>query len=181
MGRIRQRAAEGLLPGDRFTVTRTFSVADIQHFARITRDYNPVHFDEPYIRLRRFKAPISHGLLTASLLTEIGGQIGWLASGMNLRFRCPVYAGDSLTCEWTITEIDDGGRAKATVRITNSDGVVVLEADTTGVVPGEQEQARLVQMISEGDPTNGAAGEPCRLPRRVSTSSPPKDDHDESA
>lgn len=157
MKQLRQRAIEGLAVGDEFVVTRTFTTDEIRQFAHLSRDYNPVHLDEPYARLRNFEAPVSHGLLTASLLTEIGGQIGWLASGMTFRFRRPVYADEALSCRWSITEIDDRGRATAVITITNPDGVTVLEAQTTGVLPGDAERARLAEMVAEGDPTNGAA------------------------
>lgn len=85
MQQLRQRAIEGLAVGDEFVVTRIFTTDEILQFAHLSRDYNPVHLDEPYARLRNFKAPVSHGLLTASLLTEIGGQIGWLASDVPLQ------------------------------------------------------------------------------------------------
>ena len=49
-------------------------------------DINPVHFDERFAKIKNIERPICHGLLIASLLTEIGGQIGWLASGMSLKF-----------------------------------------------------------------------------------------------
>jgi len=156
MKSLRQRAIDGLQVGDSFTLSRTFSEQDIQDFARISRDYNPVHVDLPFARLRRFDALVSHGLLTASLLTEIGGQIGWLGSGMDLRFRRPVYAGETITCRWTITAIDGRGRARAAIVMTNPEGEIVLEAQTTGVVPGEAERARLAAMVAEGDPTNRA-------------------------
>lgn len=154
---FRQRAAEGLRIGDSFTIARSFSDEDIQLFAQVSRDYNPVHFDTCYAELRNFRAPISHGLLTASLITEVGGQIGWLASGMNFRFKRPVYAGEIITCHWVITEMDERGHAKAEVTITNADGIVVLEAETTGILPGPKERQRLEQMLSDGYPTNGAA------------------------
>lgn len=156
MRNARQLAIDGLRKGDRFTVTRAFTMEDIQRFAEISRDYNPVHVDLPYAQLRNFRAPISHGLLTASLLTEVGGQIGWLATGMNFRFKRPVYSGELITCVWEITDIDERGRAQASIQITNPDGEVVLEAETSGVLPGEKERARLREMVAEGDPTNGA-------------------------
>ncbi len=155
MKQLRQRAIDGLAVGDEFVVTRTFTSEEIRQFAHLSRDYNPVHLDVPYARLRNFKAPVSHGLLTASLLTEIGGQIGWLASGMTFRFKRPVYADEALSCRWTITEIDERGRARAQVTITNPDDVVVLKAETTGVIPGDAERARLAAMVAEGDSTNG--------------------------
>lgn len=155
MNAMRERAAEGLQPGDRFSVTRTFTHEEVHAFARLSGDYNPVHFDQAFAELKGFRAPVAHGLLTGSLLTEIGGQIGWLAAGMNFRFRRPVYVGEAITCQWTITDIDARGRATALVSMTNPDGVVVLEADVTGIVPGDPERQRLQQMLTEGDPTNG--------------------------
>ncbi|PNB70800.1 acyl dehydratase [Pseudomonas sp. GW456-E7] len=152
----RERAAEGLQVGDRFTIVRCFTEDDIRQFAQISRDYNPVHCDARYAQLRRFKAPIAHGLLTASLVTEIGGQIGWLATGMSFEFKRPVYPGEPITCHWLIADIDERGHAKAEVRILNAQGVTVLEATTTGVLPGTEERERLKQMLAEGDFTNGA-------------------------
>ncbi|WP_248800796.1 MaoC family dehydratase [Pseudomonas sp. MWU13-2105] len=153
----RERAAEGLQIGDRFTIFRCFSDEEIRQFSQISRDYNPVHCDARYAQLRRFKTPIAHGLLTASLITEIGGQIGWLATGMNLAFKRPVYPGESITCHWLIVGIDERGHAKAEVRVLNAEGITVLEATTTGVLPGTEERECLKQMLSEGDPSNGAA------------------------
>ena len=155
MTNFRARAAEGLQVGDSFTISRTFTDDEVALFAKISRDYNPVHFDPRYAEVRNFKTPICHGLLTASLVTEIGGQIGWLASGMNFRFKKPVYAGETITCKWVITEIDQYCRAKASVVIANEEGVTVLEADISGVVPGLEERVLLTRMLSEGDPTNG--------------------------
>ncbi|PVZ53970.1 acyl dehydratase [Pseudomonas sp. B1(2018)] len=152
----RERAADGLQVGDRFTIVRCFTEDDIRQFAQISRDYNPVHCDARYAQLRRFKAPIAHGLLTASLVTEIGGQIGWLATGMSFQFKHPVYAGEQITCHWLVTDIDERGRAKAEVMIFNAEGVTVVEATTSGVLPGTEERERLKQMLAEGDPNQGA-------------------------
>ncbi|PMY59733.1 MULTISPECIES: MaoC family dehydratase [Pseudomonas] len=158
MKSFRQRATEGLQAGDRFTLSRCFSEADIQGFATLSRDYNPVHFDAEFAAARRFRAPVSHGLLTASLLTEIGGQIGWLASAMSFQFKQPVYAGDTITCHWVIQALDEQGRATAAISMTNEDGIIVLEGQTSGLVPGPKERAILMRMLAEGDPSNGAAG-----------------------
>ncbi len=152
---IRQRAAKGLRKGDRFTITRRFTAEDINAFATLSRDYNPVHCDGPYVELKGLRAPIAHGLLTGSLLTEIGGQIGWFASAMAFRFKKPVYAGETLTCHWLISDIDDRGRAKAEINIINQDQTTVLTAEITGVIPNENERKRLTEMLAEGDPTNG--------------------------
>jgi acyl dehydratase len=157
MKSFRQRAAEGLQTGDSFILSRCFSEEDVQRFAQISRDYNPVHFDARFAEARRFKAPVSHGLLTASLMTEIGGQIGWLASAMTFQFKHPVYPGETVTCYWVIKDMDEKGRAKAVITMTNEDGITVLEGETRGVLPGPREREIMMQMLAEGDPTNGVA------------------------
>jgi hypothetical protein len=74
---------------------------------------------------------------------------------MNFRFKGPVYVGETITCNWVITTIDQKGRAKASVTITKEEGVSVIEAEIGGIVPGLEECKVLSQMLSEGDPTNG--------------------------
>ncbi len=166
MTNIRKKAAEGLTTGDIFSISRTFSEDDVIMFADLSRDYNPVHFDDRFAKIKNFERPICHGLLIASLLTEIGGQIGWLASGMNLKFIKPVYPGDTVQCDLTITDIDKKGRAKAEVLFTNGEGLAVLKAVLTGIVPGEPEMRILRDMLKEGDPTNKATRpHPARLSR----------------
>ena len=75
---------------------------------------------------------------------------------MSLEFKRPVYAGDQITCHWLIADIDGRGCAKAEVQILNAEGITVLEATTSGVLPGTEERKRLKQMLADGDPTNGA-------------------------
>jgi acyl dehydratase len=124
------------------------------NFADITRDYNPIHFDNRFAQLKNLNGRICHGLLVGSMLTEIGGQIGWLASGMNFRFKKPVYFGDTIICTFTITDIDNNNRARARVVYQNNEGITVLEADLTGILPGTLERRVLSAMVEEGDPTN---------------------------
>ena len=151
---IRKKAIEGFQIGDTIRISRTFSEDDMIRFAEITKDYNPVHFDDRFASVKKFKSRICHGLLVASLLTEIGGQIGWLASSMNFQYKKPVYFEDTLTCQFTISQIDDRGRAQADVIYKNQNGATVIEASLTGILPGNDEKEVLQQMLDEGDPTN---------------------------
>ena len=158
MKTMRERAADGLKVGDVFHTSRTFTREEVDLFAKISGDYNPVHFDAEFAQSRNFSAPICHGLLTASLLTEIGGQIGWLASSMNFQFKRPVYPEQAVLCEWVITEMDERGRAKASVVMTNESGEVVLTADVGGVVSGERQKELLKKMVAAGDLHNPLRG-----------------------
>jgi 3-hydroxybutyryl-CoA dehydratase len=155
MSIIRQNTIAGLTPGTAFTVTRTFSESQVSQFAELTRDYNPIHFDPRFVAVKGFKQRICHGLLVGSMITEVGGQIGWLASSINFRFKRPVYIGDTITCTLTIMEIDEKGRAKADAVLVNQEGDVVLTTHLTGRVPGDAEILVLKQMVEEGDLTNG--------------------------
>jgi 3-hydroxybutyryl-CoA dehydratase len=146
---IRKKTIQGLIAGDTFLVTRTFTESDTNIFADITRDYNPVHFNEHFAAAKNFNGKICHGLLAASIITEIGGQIGWLATGMDFRFKKPVYFKNTITCRFTITSIDDNGRAIAEAVYKNQEGTVVLEATITGILPNAQERDILSQMVDE--------------------------------
>jgi 3-hydroxybutyryl-CoA dehydratase len=154
MSEIRKKTIQGLKAGDTFSVSRRFSEVDMTAFAQITRDYNPVHFDSRFSDAKNFKARICHGLLVGSILTEIGGQIGWLATVMNFRFWQPVYFDETITCRFTITDIDARRRARAQALYSNADGRIVLEAELEGILPDETERRILDTMVAEGDPTN---------------------------
>jgi 3-hydroxybutyryl-CoA dehydratase len=154
MSDIRKRAIEGLKQGDTLSISRTFSEQDTIRFADISRDYNPVHFDERFAKVKNYERRVCHGLLIAGMVTEIGGQIGWLASGMDFKFKKPVYFGDTIQCDFTITDINERGRAKADAVLKNGDGIIVLEAVITGFLPGDREKQVMKDMLAEGDPTN---------------------------
>ena len=154
MSNTRQKAIAGLKPGDSFAVSRTFTEQDMMAFADISRDYNPVHFDDRFASAENFHGRICHGLLVASLVTEVGGQMGWLASGMNFRFKKPVYFGDTIECSLTITELDDRNRAKVEAVFKNQQNEIVIEASLTGIIPSLPERRVMEAMMAEGDPTN---------------------------
>lgn len=147
MNSPREKAIAGLVKGDTFQIKRTFAEAEITQFEALSRDHNPVHSDSAFAQAKGFAGPIAHGLLTATLITEIGGQLGWLASSMSFRFRRPVYPGDELTCVWSIVRIDKHGRATAEVTVHNGIGEIVLTAETEGLIPNEAERVMLASMI----------------------------------
>ncbi len=155
---FRIKAMEGLSEGDSFKFTRKFTKDETLHFGDITQDYNPVHYDDRWTRLKGFKSPICHGLLVGSMICEFGGQVGWLATGMNFRFIKPVYFGDTIRCDLKITKIAGNGRAEAEASFTNQQGQQVCRAHLTGRLPLTEERELLQQMLEEGDPTNKLSG-----------------------
>ncbi len=155
MENMRTRAAAGISQGDTFTISRTFSTEETEAFGALTRDYNPVHHDERFARARGLPGVIMHGLLAGGMITEIGGQVGCLASSMNFEFVRPVFAGDTVTCVLTFEEVDEAGRkARASAMMRNQHGELVARGGFKGLLPVGEERRELARMIEEGDPTN---------------------------
>ncbi|MCB2192458.1 MAG: MaoC family dehydratase [Deltaproteobacteria bacterium] len=154
MSRMREKAAQGIEAGDVFAVTRTFSREETEAFGHLTKDYNPVHYDQEFAGVKGFPRLILHGLLTAGMICEVGGQLAWLATGMDFRFRRPVFFGDTITCTVTVISVDPRGWAKAEALYTNQHGEVVVSAKMEGQVPRGDSQEILQQRVDEGDPYN---------------------------
>ncbi|PVH27963.1 MaoC family dehydratase [Pararhodobacter oceanensis] len=83
---------------------------DIELFAEISTDHNPVHLDDDYARDTIFEGRIAHGMLTAGLISAIIGEQlpghGTIYMGQNLKFLAPVRPGDVVTAEVSVREID---------------------------------------------------------------------------
>jgi 3-hydroxybutyryl-CoA dehydratase len=154
---IRKKAVHGLKPGDVFIYTRRFKKEESRVFGDLTNDYNPVHYDSRWTEEKGFKGLICHGLLIGGMICEFGGQVGWLATGMNFKFLAPVYFNDTILCRVTITYIEKNGRAGADAVFTNQDKKKVGLAEMTGLLPLKKEKQILIQMMEEGDPSNKLA------------------------
>ncbi len=127
-------------PGEKAAFTRTLTEADVALFIGTTWDVNPLHTDELYCRQTPFKRRIVPGLLTASLLTHLGGLWAFLATEMGFQFLAPVYVGDSLTAQAEVAEIDnETGKVLLKCSCINQDGTQVLTAEVRGY-PGKFER-----------------------------------------
>ncbi len=141
---IRRKLLEGnVAAGDSFSIARTFTVEDVALFTGISHDHNPVHSKVKYAKGKGFDGLVCHGLHVGSLMSEIGGQLAMLASGMNFRFRCPVYFGDTITCTLTIDEMDERSRVKCSALFVNHSGDTVIEGQLFGILPNEEERMLL--------------------------------------
>jgi acyl dehydratase len=140
MSEIRKKTVEGIEVGDTFTAARTFVEEDLPVFARMTKNFNPVYSDEKFAKAKKLKGKVCPGLLVGSLVTEIGGEMGWFASKLDFRFRNPVYFGDTVTCALTITCMARKGLTEAKAVCRNQDGETVLEAFLKGYIPVAKEK-----------------------------------------
>ena len=89
---------------------KTITDRDIELFAEVSTDRNPVHLDEAYARDTIVAGRIAHGMLTAGLISAvIGEQLpghGTVYLGQTLKFMAPVRPGDTVQAEVTVTAID---------------------------------------------------------------------------
>lgn len=139
--RLRDAFAE-LEVGKTFTYRRTFTEGDLTAFCGITGDYNPYHQDDGFARESWFGRRTLPGLLTASMMTHIGGMLGFLATEMSFEYLSAVYPGDTVTCTVTISEKDEEKRRMTgEAEFTNQEGKQVLRARFSGF-PGKVRLAR---------------------------------------
>ncbi|MBP8132622.1 MAG: MaoC family dehydratase [Candidatus Hydrogenedentes bacterium] len=122
--------------GEQAELTKTFAVADIETFARISGDVNPIHLDEAYARETRFGGRIAHGMLVAGLISAVLGTKlpgpGAVYLGQELRFKAPVRPGDAVTARAVVTEWNgDKGVVKLNTTAVNQDGVEVIAGTAT--------------------------------------------------
>ena len=107
---------------------------DIEKFAEISTDHNPVHLDDEYARDTIFEGRIAHGMLTAGLVSAvIGEQLpghGTIYMSQNLKFLAPVRPGDLVHAEVKVIDmVIDKRRVKLDCRCeVNGKNVLVGEA-----------------------------------------------------
>ena len=108
---------EDLEVGMSATTSMTITGEQIDTFAKITGDFNPIHVDEEAAKAAGFPGRIAHGALSASLISAVLGNDlpgpGAVFVELNLRFRRPALIGDEVTAVATVQEINERtGRVK---------------------------------------------------------------------
>ena len=128
-----QKAWDSLPEGAVFIYRRTFTEGDVALFCGVTGDFNPYHQDDTFAEQNWFGRRIVPGLLTGSMITHMGGMIGFLAREMTFEFLAPVYIGDTITCTITMREKDETRRLfLADASYVNQDGKEILRATFNG-------------------------------------------------
>lgn len=124
---------EAMQVGQTFTFRRTFTDGDLSLFCGVTGDYNPYHIDDAFVEESWFERRSIPGLLTGSMITQIGGMIGFLVTDMTFQFLLPVYVGDTITCEVIVRHKDEAKRRiNAEATFVNQRGAKVLKASFSG-------------------------------------------------
>lgn len=101
-----ERAFEKISQGDSQLVSRVVSDQDIEMFAAITGDHNPIHLQDDFARTTIFKTKIAHGILTAGLISAAIGKFPGVIVyySQTLSFRKPVRPGDEIEATARVVE-----------------------------------------------------------------------------
>jgi len=133
---------EDLEVGMQRHVRKEITDRDIEMFAEISTDHNPVHLDEDYAQDTIFEGRVAHGMLTAGLISAvIGEQLpghGTVYLGQNLKFLAPVRPGDVVTAIVEVMEIDYAKRRVTLNTHCEVDGKKVVKGDAVVLAPSRK-------------------------------------------
>jgi len=143
MNRIENRTFDELKVGDTASLTRTLTYQDIELFAIMSGDVNPVHVDEAFAQSSMFHNIIAHGMWGGALIsTVLGTQLpgpGAIYLGQSLRFRQPVGLGDTITVTVKVTQKNaEKHRVTLDCQVTNQRGKVVISGTAEVIAPTEK-------------------------------------------
>lgn len=118
---------------------KTFTQQDVDDFARVSGDCNPVHLDAEFAAQSRFGRPIAHGMLTASLISACLGQRlpgqGTVYLSQSVRFMAPVYPGEEIKAQVTVMELlESKNRVRLQTQCWINDKLV-LEGEAWVIAP----------------------------------------------
>ncbi|RYH08100.1 MaoC family dehydratase [Tropicimonas sp. IMCC6043] len=133
---------EDLEVGMKRDLTKLITDEDIEKFAEVSTDRNPVHLDEEYAKETMFQGRIAHGMLTAGLISAvIGEQLpghGTVYLGQTLKFMAPVRPGDIVHVEVEVSEIDHKKRRVKLFTEARIGDTVVLRGEANVLAPSRK-------------------------------------------
>ncbi len=105
--------------GYKTTHTKTITEADINNFAEVSGDFNPVHMRQEYAKKTFFGGRIAHGVIAIGLLSAAMAKLPGLVIflSQSVRFLKPVRIGDTITA---IAEVIDTRKDKGIVTLKNT-------------------------------------------------------------
>ena len=113
---IEPLAFEQLNVGDKWTsADRTVATADLQSFADLTGDHDPLHSDAEFAANGPFGKPVAHGLLGLSLLAGLSSSApavltAALVDIQGWSFIKPIFVGDVVRAVTEIIDLKPKGR-----------------------------------------------------------------------
>jgi acyl dehydratase len=94
------------------SLSRSFSQADFDRFAKLSGDDNPIHTDPEFSARARFGRPVAHGLLLCSVLRGLIEKLapGGRVTDQSVMFPAPTFAGEPMRFVVTVTGRSEEGK-----------------------------------------------------------------------
>ena len=136
--------------GQKASFSSSVEERDVQLFAAVSRDHNPVHLDADFAAQSMFKERIAHGmfsgaLISAAIACELPGP-GTIYLGQQMRFTRPVKLGDTLTVELEVLELLPKGRVRIATRVFNQNAEQVVDGEAEVLAPREKQTLTLPEL-----------------------------------
>jgi 3-hydroxybutyryl-CoA dehydratase len=125
--------------GESATLVKTITQSDIEQFAELVGDRNPVHVNPDFAKKTRFGRPIAHGMWGLSLVSAVLGTKlpgpGTIYLSQTVQFKAPVFAGDTLTAKVKVLEVrKDKPIVKLETTCENQKGELILKGESVVLV-----------------------------------------------
>ena len=140
MTTIENRTFDEIEIGESASLSRTLTKEDIELFAVMSGDVNPVHVDEAFAHDDMFHQIIAHGMWGGALIstvlgTELPGP-GVIYRSQTLNFRRPVVLGDTVVATVTVRDKNEANQCVGLdCRLVNQDGQVVIDGAAEVIAP----------------------------------------------
>jgi len=120
--------------GQSAELNREILEEDIQIFADLSGDHNPIHIDEEFAKNTMFKGRIAHGILSTVFISTLLARDlpgpGTIYLSQNVIFKRPVRIKDTLTVKVeVIGKIEERKQIKLRTTCVNQDGKLVVDGE----------------------------------------------------
>ncbi len=126
--------------GQEASLSSTVSEGDIQAFADISGDHNPVHLDAAYAAGTIFKERIAHGILSAGYISAVFGMKlpgpGSIYISQSLVFKAPIKIGDTVVTTVKLLELVPEKKRARFETICKVNGKPVVTGEAELMIPG---------------------------------------------
>ena len=141
---------EALEIGQQASFEKQVEERDVQLFAAVSGDNNPVHLDAAFAAETMFKERIAHGMFTGALISaaiacNLPGP-GTIYLGQQLKFTRPVKLGDTLTVKLEVLEKLPKNRVRIATRVFNQDGKQVVDGEAEVLAPSAEQTVTMPPM-----------------------------------
>lgn len=119
--------------GQIVSIAKTFTQADFDEFARVSRDDNPIHVDPEFSARTKFGRTAAHGMFLYGTICGLLSQYfsGAVQIEQNLMFPAPTFTGEEMKIAAEITAVNDNkGQIHLKTTVTNPSGQLTCDGET---------------------------------------------------